>query len=256
MAWKLTPQTHEVYPRNPLIAVIADLRFHPILKVADRVADFQDRVRAAYPLFQESNQQLINLQPMGAVQVRQDRVFSFHAEDRQATLTLATAAIILESRAHQKRDEVFRGAQLAVEALHDVYGAVSPTRLGLRYVNVVDKTTISRDLGKPVDWGSLITKQFLAVPGGMTDEADSSFFAEITAPVVDAGAMTLRYGRLKDAKDNREKYQFDVDRYLNGAFEVKQTTTLLESFSNDIFCLFKAAQGPDLEGWMRSEGAT
>ena len=67
--------------------------------------------------------------------------------------------------------------------------------------------------------------------------------------------MTLRYGRLKDPKDDREKYQFDVDRYLNGPFDVKQTTGLLKRFSNDIFALFKAAQGPDLKGWMQAKGA-
>jgi hypothetical protein len=34
MVWKLTPKQHRVYPRNPLVAVVADLRYHPILKVA------------------------------------------------------------------------------------------------------------------------------------------------------------------------------------------------------------------------------
>ncbi len=68
--------------------------------------------------------------------------------------------------------------------------------------------------------------------------------------------MTLRYGRLTDPKDQREKFQFDVDRYLDGPFDLVDTTQLLEQFSGDIFALFKAAQGPELQAWMQSREAT
>ena len=29
MVWNLSPKQHRVYPRNPLVAVVADLRYHP-----------------------------------------------------------------------------------------------------------------------------------------------------------------------------------------------------------------------------------
>ena len=53
MSWRLPEHDLHTYPRNPLVAVVAQLRFDPILKIADRVADFQDRVRARFPKFEE-----------------------------------------------------------------------------------------------------------------------------------------------------------------------------------------------------------
>jgi uncharacterized protein (TIGR04255 family) len=255
MSWKLTPRDHVVYPRNPLVAVTVDLRFHPILKVADRIADFQERLRKSHPVFQQGQQQLVNLQPLGGIQIRTDQVFSFSTPDGNSVLTLNTSALILESRAHQTRDELVVTVDTAIEALLGVYGFATPVRLGLRYVNVIDREAISAAIGAPVDWSELVRERFVNVPGGLVDPTGAYFHAEVSAPVAGVGAMTLRYGRVPDVKDKREKFLFDIDRYTEQGFEVASSTSLLSDFSDDIYWLFSEAMGPKLESWMNKEGA-
>lgn len=251
MAWKLTPHEHTVYRRNPLVAVVVDVRFHPILKVADRIADFQERLRASHPAFQRQHQQLVNLQPLGGVQVRSEEAFAFSTPDGASTVTLNTTALILESRSHQTRDQLLGHVDRAVGALLDVYGFANPTRLGMRYVNMLDRESIASDLKTPVEWSGLVSERFLKVPGEMVDDDGAYFHAEVTAPAASSGSMTLRYGRIPDAK--RDKFRFDIDRYAEQGLEMPQVTTLLRGFSDDIYQLFVEAMGPVLKRWM-SEG--
>ncbi len=252
MPWKLNPRNHVVYPRNPLVTVIVDLRFHPILKVADRKADYQDLVREDYPQYQESRQQLVNLHPLGAVNVSEDRVFTFRTADGSSTLTLTTGALSLDARAHQDRAQLLRLVHVATEALTSTYGQVSPVRFGLRYVNDIDREQVADDLGRSVEWGELVTSRFLSVPGGLADEADAHFLTEVTAPV-DPGAMTLRFGRIQDLRRKRELFRFDVDRFLEGGFAVQDVGGLLDQFADHIYSLFIESRAPALEEWMSQE---
>lgn len=251
MAWKLSPHPHTVYRRNPLVAVVVDVRFHPILKVADRIADFQEHLRISHPAFQRRHQQVVALQPLGGVQVLSDEAFAFSTPDGASTVTLNTTALILESQSHQTREQMLVHVARAVEALLEVYGFASPTRLGMRYVNMLDRDSISRDLAIPVEWSDLVSERFLRVPGELVDDDGAYYHAEVTAPAADGGAMTLRYGRIPDAKG--DKFRFDIDRYAEQGIEMPQITTLLRSFSDDIYELFVEAMGPVLKRWM-SEG--
>lgn len=42
MTWNVPAQPHKVFERNPLVAVIVELRFFPILKLPDKIADVQE----------------------------------------------------------------------------------------------------------------------------------------------------------------------------------------------------------------------
>lgn len=249
MSWSVPPQEHKVFERNPLVAVVVELRFHPILKVADRIADFQERVRDRFPVFQELTSQFVNMGPLAPVQVRSEQLFNLRKQDDSAALSVSKGALSLESRRHEDRATFISDAQVGIDALIDLHAPVVPTRLGLRYVDLIDKEQVEADLGRSTEWARLVSEPFLRVPTGLAGLEGTLFACEVAAPVASGGAMTVRYGLVQDA-DGRVKYRLDVDRYIEDAVDPKQIGDMLGRFADDIFAVFMAAMGPDLKAWM------
>lgn len=248
MTWQLQRPEYAVFERNPLVAVIAQLRFHPILKIADRLPEFQDRLRSRFPLFSEVASQVIDFKPPNNVQMREERSSQFRKKDDSgASITLHTQALTFEVRNHIKRDDMLADFQLAVEALVELFRPVTATRLGLRYVNLLDRAKIGRDLGRAVDWNDLVSAEFLRLPS-VTDLHDTAFATEITSSA-DSGAMTVRFGHVRDP-DGQFRFRFDTDRYVEGEVDLNQSTDQLKDFSGDIYSIFVAAMGTALREWM------
>jgi uncharacterized protein (TIGR04255 family) len=236
-----------------LVAVVVELRFFPILKLADRVSDFQEQVRGTFPAFQEITRQLVNLGPAVPIEVRSERLFNFAKADESGTLTLSTSSLSVESRQHERREHFISDAKVGIDALMKTIGPVVPTRLGLRYVDVIDKEQVVADLGRPTSWPALVSERFLAVPTGLADLGGTLFACEVGSSVQDGGSQTVRYGLVQDA-DKKVKYRLDVDRYIDGPFDPSKLVELLGTFADDIFAVFIAAMGPDLMAWMPERG--
>lgn len=249
MTWNVPAQPHKVFERNPLVAVIVELRFFPILKLPDKVADIQEQVRSTFPAFQDVTRQLINLQPAGPIEVRNERLFNLVKADESSTLSLSTSSLAVESRRHERREHFINDVKVAINALLEVCGPVVPTRLGLRYVDVIDKEAIERDLGRSTTWPKLISDRFLAVPTALADLDGTLFACEVASSMPSGGGQTVRYGLIQDA-DKRTKFRLDVDRYLDAPGDPSKLVELLGAFADDIFAVFVAAMGPDLKTWM------
>jgi uncharacterized protein (TIGR04255 family) len=251
MSWNVPAQSHKVFVRNPLVAVVVELRFFPILKLAEPalVAAFQERVRGTFPAFQDVNRQLINLGPAAPVEVRSERLFNFVKQDESCTLTLSTSSLALESRRHERREHFINDAQVGIEALTSTCGPVVPTRLGLRYVDLIDKEQIEKDLGRPTTWSSLVSERFLTVPTGLADLEGTLFACEVGSTMANGGGQTVRYGLVEDS-DKKVKFRLDVDRHLSAPVDASKLVELLGTLANDVFAVFIAAMGPDLKAWM------
>jgi uncharacterized protein (TIGR04255 family) len=229
--------------------VVVELRFFPILKVADRVADFQEQVRGTFPAFQEVTRQLVNLGPAAPIEVRSERLFNFVKSDESCTLTLSTSSLSVESRLHKRREHFIDDAKVGFDALMKICGPVVPARLGLRYVDVIDKERVEADLGRPTSWSALISEKFLAVPTGLANLDGTLFACEIGSPMPNGGGQTVRYGLVQDA-DKKLKYRLDVDRYVDAPIDPTKLVELLGTFADDVFAVFIASMGPDLKAWM------
>jgi uncharacterized protein (TIGR04255 family) len=248
MAWTLPLQPHRVFERNPLVAVVVELRFFPILKIPAKVADFQENVRARFPAFQEARRQIVTLGP-APVEIRTEQFFTFTRQDESATLTLSTSSLSLESRRHDRRENFIADVKVGLDGLSKACGPIALKRLGLRYVDVIDREQIEKDLGRATSWDRLISARFASVPAGIADTNGTLFACEVASPMTSSGAQTVRYGLVKDA-DTRIKFRLDVDRYREEAVDPGSVVTSLNSFADDIFAVFVSAMGPDLLEWM------
>lgn len=248
MAWRLPTHELRTYPRNPLEAVVVQLRFDPILKVRDRVADFQDGVRHRFPKFEEQVTQSFEISPALGVRTRQEPEFRFRASDGSATVFLSTHAVAMESRAHIERDVLLGDFDIALKSLRSTYESIVALRLGLRYINIIDRQVIEQDLGRTVSWNDLIAEDFTRVPCDLADLEGIAFGAEFSAEL-DSGRMTLRYGMVPEA-DAEPRFRLDIDRFYEGEIDISQVREMLVVYAADIFNVFESAAGPSLREWM------
>ena len=245
MPWQLPSVEHKVYARNPLIAVIVDLRFQPILRIQRGVDDFQDAVRPRFAGYQPSKAQTVQMQPFGPIRVEDETIHRFLGDNYAISLT--NQALTLEMHAHVSRDSSFDLFEFGLRALEQLFKPIMPVRLGLRYINHIDAARISDELGRAVDWRELVSAAFITPPSGLV-HSDARFTAQVNAPR-DPGALTIQYGLVADPQ-GKPAYRLDIDRYVEGAFELAKTEQLLPAFAADIYSVFTAASTPTLPEWM------
>lgn len=248
MTWKLPEAELRVFRRNTLEAVICQLRFAPILKVHDNVAEFQDRVRERFPGYQESEGILLELAG-GVPRQRQVRQHRFLAKGEHCVVVLGDTSVSLEYRLHRERDVLLRDVALVCEALAAAYRSVTPARLGLRYVNAIDLDRIREGLGRSVEWEDVITPEFLRLPTGLSDREASRFASEITSSI-EPGQMTVRLALLPRAGASALHYRLDVDRFVEEDLRFDDVPQRLARFVEDIYRVFRAAAGGALLEWM------
>ncbi|TVQ88956.1 MAG: TIGR04255 family protein [Deltaproteobacteria bacterium] len=251
MAWTLPDYEYVKYRRNPLAAVIAQLRFHPILKIEKDQAGFQDRVRQQFPRFGVGEIQDVRVDFQGA-QVTQRREYRFDTLDQKMTVTLSATSLSLISRAHESRAVFGAAMKLAMDSLASEYGQVVGTRLGLRYINHVSRQQIADDLDRELSWSDLIHADFLRLPRDLSDLEGTRYVMEARS-TMNRGELTLRYGLIQEQPSGQVMFRLDTDRYLGEEFDASGTQEILNEFSRDIYAVFRAAAAPGLEEWMEPE---
>lgn len=254
MIWKFPYYQHAVYQRNPLVAVVVDLRFSPILKISTGVPEFQDHVRVAFPDFLEESTRVVNLQPLGPIEVKEDKIFSF-LNQSQSKLSLTTGALTLEARGHHDREQLIRDFTVGLRALEESFRPIRVLRLGLRYINLLDKVRHEADLHRALSWPDLVNSPYCNEPTSNGGNDGVFFNVEVTSPSEQNGHLTLRYGLIPEPVARKPVFRFDVDRYTDTIGEVGEVPALLEQFSGDIFCAFKSFAGQALIEWMGETNA-
>src|SRR5262249_12393586 len=128
-----------VYQKNPLEEVICQVRFPTILKIASEPpAAFQDRIRVAYPLFQERHSVEIAGMPPGIAQlITKELPFhggqvacDFTSADQLWTVTLNRDFLALTCRRYERWEEFKAHLEGPLSALTELYSPAFFTRIG------------------------------------------------------------------------------------------------------------------------------
>lgn len=253
MSWKIPKEEHGRFERNTLTSVVAQLRFHPIVKISERVGvpEFQDRIRSVFPQFKEMQNKSVTVDNNGVVEYSSRPVFAFISPDSATTLGLGEQDLTLKCTRHLGHKEFLEGWKAACESLVDVYGSVATWRLGLRYVNTIDVLAIGSDLGQPnIEYGELIDQRYLNLPPNLEDSNKNRFVCEFRSDV-NEGSMVLRYGIVNKTPTSEDSvFRFDVDRFHEGSVPTRGSSERLKVFSDDIYSMFSSAIGPKLREWM------
>lgn len=235
-----------IYAENPLVEVVCQLKFPPILKIESELpAQFQERIRGKYPMMQENAPDQLPLPPAIAKVMSQSipgfvqgRTYSFISADEQWRVALTREFLAL-STVHYRQWEQFRASlQEALDALIESYQPSFFVRIGLRYRDVIRKSTPGLE---NLSWSRLIRPHVL----GPLSEPKLSRAIEHSANDVlialdnNNGRVRILHGLIRETNDNEPSYSIDSDFYYEGRTVTADVFKYLDSFNREAGNLFR-----------------
>ena len=235
-----------IYRRNPLVEVVCQLRFPPILKIPHQEpVEFQDSIRLKYPLFETARGQFPSnisqaIQQLG-LPLQSDVAYNFKSEDKRWTLSLAKDFIALNTSSYERYEQFKERLEEALEVLERVYKPSFYTRTGLRYQDLVVRSKLEIE---DKSWSELIAEH---VASELYEPNFSSSVQTMMKNLVlntEFGHINLNHG-LVNVKETQEKineiaYLFDADFYTEQKLEDSgDVWNLLDQFNKYAGRLFR-----------------
>jgi uncharacterized protein (TIGR04255 family) len=224
------------YDLAPLTEVICQLRFPPILRIESAPpADFQDRIRDRYPLLERAKDVAAEIPPemlqaLGVARTTPD--FVFKTEDQKTTVNLGSEAIALSTTSYQSWDDFLARLQPPLEALVDLYKPSFFQRIGLRYINVIQRSALGLDPNR--SWSEFLKKEFLgelAVPEFEENALEVQRKIRLRIPRDVGSAVFLQHGLAKKKNVDEMLYRLDFDFYREAKTEVSDARLTLDKFN-------------------------
>ena len=197
-----------VFQRHPIREVICQLRYPTILRLkTEPPAEFQERVQEDYPDYEEVVQTLgLEINQTGLSQ-KTETSHRFWSEDHTRSITISSDFIALSDTNYQGWSVFLKEVRQAQQALQEIYCPNSYKRVGLRYVNVVNR----REFGveeKP--WRELLNSELLGIAGSEVADDLQQTQSESTIRLqgIAEAYVTLRHGQVLE---NNETSVFLID---------------------------------------------
>lgn len=225
-----------IYKNNPLQEVVCQLRYPRIMQIeSTSPADFQDRIRQEYPLSEQKIQNLIPselnqfLSPdliKATSQGVSRQAYDFFSKDKEWQVGLTSEFVSLVSYNYVRWGEFFRRIGEVTEALTDTYQPGFYSRVGLRFVNVIEKEMYGfqnsswKDLINPSVVGLFASNELL------DDEIEAST-QRTTISLGNEGSLTTRLGL---AKNEKGKTAFVIDNDFFAEGDISDVRKCLEEF--------------------------
>jgi uncharacterized protein (TIGR04255 family) len=235
-----------IYARNPLMQVACQLRFPPILKIAQQEPfDFQDQIRAWYPLFESGKMpfppeisqmaQQLNLPFLGEV------CHTFKSEDQKWQLSITKDFILLSTSAYERYEQFQGRFREVVEIFESFYQPAFYTRIGLQYQDLIVRSKLGLEDRK---WSDLITEH-IASELHNPEMADS--IQAVTKNLVlctEEGQVNFNHGLVtvkeEGASQGEIAYLLDSDFYTDQKMERDEHVwNLLSKFNQSAGKLFR-----------------
>ncbi len=131
------PPSEVPLPKAPLIRVIAQVRFAPILAIlkTDKVSEFQEKIRSTYPILTEERAPQITLSN-GMLENRESVIWRFTETGKgDWRLSLGVDFIALETAAYLSRSDFLKRLGVVLMAVEHTFKPGEVQRLGLRYID-------------------------------------------------------------------------------------------------------------------------
>jgi len=239
---------HAVYPQNQLEQVICQVRFPPILKIdAQAPFEFQDNIRQDYPLYNTARENPPDLPPHMAAQLppgsmamsAADKMnYHFYTEDQNWSVNLASNFLALTTKFYPCWLPFRKHLELPVQVLTEIYHPPFFTRLGLRYINVIRRSSLGLN-DQP--WSELI-QAYIAGILASRDVAVEAVQKNLTTNELRIGSgqtlVRLVNGLASDNTTGEQVYLIDLDLYSESRLEIADALLRLDEFNHQAWMLF------------------
>lgn len=254
----------EIYGRNPLKQVICQLRFPTILQIAsESPTQFQNSIRQAYPFYEQEHPAfgvpgvpkevadlLANL-PLG--KVLQQSSHRFTAENRDRIISLSQQSVAVSETRYRRWESMRDAISEAEAALQAYYRPAFYTRVGLRYINAIDREALGLE---DVPWTDLLNHRLVGLLGMQELGGEiSSIKGEyvISIPDVPKASVHIVYGLAKSQDTQRTVFLIDSDFFTDERSTKDDAFGALEVFNNMAGRLFRWTISPRLRTALRPE---
>ncbi len=211
-----------IYSHNPLKLVVCQLKFPPILKIDSEIpADFQELLRVEFPNFEESeepsNEQIpsefVEFAPQMFSNLKKNKNYAFKSKDDSWRVNLTRTFVALSTISYEKW-EIFREKlEKVVNALQQVYSPSYFTRIGLRYIDVIERSELSLENS---NWNELLNEYLLGFLsssdiGMEIENFESSYKMSLSN---NGSTVKIKTGIVPNPK-NEQCFVIDSDFYIS-----------------------------------------
>lgn len=240
----LFPEAQRViYKKNPLDQVICQVRFPSILKIDTEIpAEFQDRIRSEFPNFSETSElkleiprsakgQEIPLELLrGAQQSLSTKNYEFISEDNLWKINLTRTFLALTSNKYERWEKFKDKLPTPLNALVEIYAPIHFSRLGLRYIDVIRRSSLGLS---DTSWSDLLQPYILGILDSPTISKHVQYFEnryEIRLSE-QKDSVTLNTKFVTHVNDGEVCYMIDVDFYNTGKVPIGSAIEKLDYFN-------------------------
>lgn len=214
-----------IYKRNPLMEVVCQLRFPPILKISHQEpVEFQDEIRFQYPLFETTRAQvpseISKIAQQFGLPLQSDIAYSFKSEDQRWNLSITKDFIALTTSSYERYEQFKQRLEEALNIFERIYKPSFYTRVGLRYQDLIVRSKLGIE---DKNWSELIAKH---IASELYDPELSSSIQSIVKNLIlktENGQINLNHGlvSVKESQENNDEiaYLFDADFYTEQKIE-------------------------------------
>lgn len=241
------PTVEDVHLGNsPLREVICQVKFPPILRIAEgEPADFQERVRARFPVYEIERSVIVEMKAInsgGRVGFRPP-THRFHTPDRTRTVSLASDFYALSVTVYQHWADFAEQLEYVTEAARATYDLPYATRIGLRYINSLDRHFLETDLFSDV---LDLLRSELTVMLKTDVIHDPDLAVQRIQATTDGDRFTFRYGVIKEGEPPESVFLLDYDHYVDDQqLNLDEILERCDNYHERIYNAFRWCIAPD-----------
>jgi uncharacterized protein (TIGR04255 family) len=235
-----------IYKHNPLVEVVCQLRFPPILKIAHQEpVEFQDEIRSQYPLFESVQPQIpsdfLNIAQQLGLPLNGDVAHSFKSADQKWHLSITKDFISLGTSSYERYEQFKQRFEEAIQIFNRIYQPSFYTRVGLRYRDLIIRSKLAIE---DKQWSELIAQH---IASELYHPEFYSSIQTVTKHLVlntENGQINLHHGLVNvgDPQGNNTEsaYLFDADFYTEQKIEGERDVwNVLNQFNQSARKLFR-----------------
>ncbi|PWB56016.1 MAG: hypothetical protein C3F13_02845 [Anaerolineales bacterium] len=257
------PETERVvYHKNPLIEVICQLRFPPILSIESELpTKFQEAIRGDYPLFNQNVEiqvkvtddptmklpDIVNLPPTTI----KNKNYEFLSSDEKWKVNLTNSFLSLSTIDYSRWEEFFAHLRIAYQPFIDIYRPPFFTRIGLRYRDMIRRSFLGL---QESPWTELLQPYMLGLltaPGLREAIHNTNHISEIELD--DESIVRISSGIFHDQSNKEDNFIIDSDFFSLNKVEVDKSMEKLNFFNSQASRLIQWCITPKLHAAMEPE---
>jgi len=227
--------TRVIYDKNPLVNVICQFRFPPILKIDSEVpASFQEKIRNKFPLYLEKREYIQQLLPQNISGLANQLLakqatgknHEFSTEDNVWKINVTKTFITLSTSEYKKWEDFIENFKFAINAFNEIYAPQFFNRIGLRYIDVFNRTELEL---QGTNWNELIKPEFLGLLSTAYADKVQGFESIYEIKLEDNISLVRMIASIvKEPKTNEDCFMVDSDFHNIQKNDLQKAFAILE----------------------------